>query len=97
VALVGEAAGFVSPSSAEGISYALDSAALLARALGPGLSGWAERYRTATGPLRRSLLVKTLKVPFLYAPPLRRLAMWSGLLATPVGAPPPLAATAAAR
>lgn len=96
VALVGEAAGLVSPSSAEGISFALRSAALLAAALQPGLEGWAARYRAATRPLRRELGWKALKVPVLYAPPLRRLVMASGLLATAVGAPP-LAAPAAAR
>jgi flavin-dependent dehydrogenase len=97
VALAGEAAGLVSPSSAEGISFALRSAALLAGALAPGLDGWAARYRAATGPLRRGLGWKALKVPVIYAPPLRRLVMASGLLATPVGTPPPLAAAAMAR
>jgi len=97
VALVGEAAGFISPSSAEGISFALESAALLAGALGPGLEGWAARYRTASAPLRRRLLWKALKAPLLYEPPLRRLIMSSGLTAMPVAAPPPLAAPAPAR
>ena len=46
VALVGEAAGFVSPSSGEGISFALRSARLLAEALEPGLDG-------AVGAVRR--------------------------------------------
>jgi len=92
VALVGEAAALVSPSSAEGISFALRSAALLARALEPGLSGWARRYRAAAGPLRRELLWKMLKVPVLFAPLPRRIVMASGLGAIPVGSGPPLAA-----
>lgn len=94
VALLGEAAGLVSPSSAEGISFALRSAASLAAALERGPAGWPARYRAATGPLRRALLWKTLKAPVLYAPPLRRLVMASGLLAVPVGAPPPRTAAA---
>lgn len=94
VGLVGEAAGLLSPSSAEGISLALRSATLLAGALEGGLEGWAARYRAATGPLRRGLLWKVLKAPVLYAPPLRRLVMATGLGAAPVGAPPPLAALA---
>jgi geranylgeranyl diphosphate/geranylgeranyl-bacteriochlorophyllide a reductase len=79
VALVGEAAGFISPSSAEGISYALRSAAALARALDPGVEGWDRRYRAATAGLTVSVLLKRLKSPFLYRPLLRRAVMRSGL------------------
>jgi geranylgeranyl reductase len=79
VALAGEAAGFISPSSAEGISYALRSAAALARALEPGLEGWDRRYRAGTAGLRRSVLLKRLKSPFLYHPLLRRAVMASGI------------------
>jgi geranylgeranyl diphosphate/geranylgeranyl-bacteriochlorophyllide a reductase len=75
----GEAAGFISPSSAEGISYALRSAAALARALDPGVEGWDRRYRAATAGLTVSVLLKRLKSPFLYRPLLRRAVMRSGL------------------
>lgn len=78
VALVGEAAGFVSPSSAEGISWALRSAAALAEALEPGLAGWEARYRAAARGLRRDLVLKRLKLPFMYRPWLRALALRSG-------------------
>jgi len=88
VALVGEAAGFVSPSSAEGLSRALRSGAALAAALGPGLEGWAGRYRAATAGLRREILVKALKAPVLFTPLLRRAVMASGLGSIPVGEPP---------
>jgi flavin-dependent dehydrogenase len=94
VGLVGEAAGFLSPSSAEGISFALRSAALLAGALEPGLAGWAARYRAATRPLRRGLALKALKAPLLYAPRVRRLVMASGIGAVAVGAPPVMDAVA---
>jgi flavin-dependent dehydrogenase len=97
VALVGEAAGLVSPSSAEGVSFALRSAALLAEALSPAREGWADRYRAATRSLRRGLILKTLKTPLLYTPALRRLVMASGLGATRVGAPPVLTEPEAAR
>jgi flavin-dependent dehydrogenase len=79
VALVGEAAGLVSPSSAEGLSYAFRSAAALAAALDPGLEGWARRYRAATRALRLSLALKRLKSPFMFRPALRRAVMASGL------------------
>jgi len=78
VALLGEAAGFVSPSSAEGISWALRSAAALADALEPGIFGWEGRYRAATASLRRDLVLKRLKMPFMYWPWLRALALASG-------------------
>ncbi len=80
LALVGEAAGFISPSSAEGFSYAFRSALALARALEPGLEGWEVRYRHATATLRTNLLLKNLKSPMMYVPALRRLALRSGLL-----------------
>jgi len=78
VALVGEAAGFISPTSAEGISWALRSGAALADALAPGLEGWEARYRAATAPMRRRLLAKRLKLPVMFRPWLRRLALRSG-------------------
>jgi flavin-dependent dehydrogenase len=97
VALVGEAAGLVSPSSAEGISRALRSGAALAEALAPGLEGWEARYRAATAGLRRELAAKALKAPVLFHPVLRRLVMASGVGTIPVGASPvtpaPVAAT----
>lgn len=80
VFLIGEAAGFVSPSSLEGVSGALDSARLLADAL---LDGGDPRaaYDRATLGLRIKLSGKLLKCPFMYQPTLRRLVMRSGLTA----------------
>ncbi|HSN91809.1 MAG TPA: FAD-binding protein [Anaeromyxobacteraceae bacterium] len=88
VALAGEAAGFVSPSSAEGLSRALRSGAALAAALAPGLEGWAPRYRAATAGLRREILGKRLKASVLFSPTLRRAVMASGIGAVPVGEAP---------
>lgn len=79
VLLVGEAAGFVSPSSAEGISYALRSAAAVERALWPGLAEVAARYRTAALPLAASVCAKMVKSSAIYGPAARRLVMRSGL------------------
>lgn len=84
VALVGEAAGWISPSSAEGVSYALRSAIMLADSLQQGLSGALGRYRRATICLRSNLLGKNLKSPAMYNPQLRTLAMHSGLLSVKV-------------
>jgi geranylgeranyl diphosphate/geranylgeranyl-bacteriochlorophyllide a reductase len=79
VLLAGEAAGFISPSSAEGISYALSSAALLARSLQPGLSGAAQRYRGAVAPLAFKVGIKGAKSAAIYASASRRLVMRSGI------------------
>ncbi|HPE35586.1 MAG TPA: FAD-binding protein [Spirochaetales bacterium] len=92
VALVGEAAGLISPSSAEGFSYAFRSALSLAQALGPGQDGWLGRYTAANARLRAELAVKALKLPVMYQPWLRRLALASGALSvdrvdTPISRP----------
>ena len=75
--LIGEAAGFISPSSLEGISYAMESADMLSSAL---LShNPASEYRRKTLKLRIKLGLKVLKCPFMYHPFLRRLVMKSGI------------------
>jgi len=77
--LVGEAAGLISPSSAEGISFALRSAAALAGALEDGLDGASGRYRTAAFPLTAEVCIKLAKSSVIYGPALRRLALASGI------------------
>jgi flavin-dependent dehydrogenase len=79
VLLAGEAAGFISPSSAEGISYALRSAAALARALECGLDGADSRYRAASWPLALDVGIKALKSSAIYGQTTRRLIMRSGV------------------
>jgi flavin-dependent dehydrogenase len=81
VLLAGEAAGWISPSTAEGFSFAFRSAALAAQALEAGPKEAAERYRRLTRPLCISLFGKLLKSPAMYWPYLRGLAMGSGLTA----------------
>lgn len=78
-ALVGEAAGAISPSSAEGISYALKTSLYLAESLEEGLEGFLPRYERRLKKLRLNLLLKHIKAPAMYQPFLRRLAMGSGL------------------
>jgi flavin-dependent dehydrogenase len=89
VLLVGEAAGFVSPSSAEGISYALSSAASLAGALEAGIDGAQERYLARAWPLALKVAAKAVKGGAIYGTATRRLVMRSGIggLATPSGTP----------
>ena len=79
VLLIGEAAGFISPSSLEGFSYAFDSAILLAECFLKGDTQVEKRYRRATRKLRLKLFTKVLKCPFMYEPFLRRMVMRSNL------------------
>lgn len=76
--LIGEAAGFISPSSLEGISFALISARELAKEFPKHPT-----YRS----LKRKILGKILKIPFMYQPFLRRLVMKSGLQAIRISSP----------
>jgi flavin-dependent dehydrogenase len=79
IALVGEAAGAISPSSAEGISYALKSSLYLAQSLEAGIDGFLYRYKQKLSDIKLNLLIKNLKSPAMYNPFLRQLAMRSGL------------------
>lgn len=85
ILLAGEAAGFISPSSAEGISFALRSAAAVAGALEPGLAGADARYRAVAWPLALSVQAKALKASAIYGRVTRRAIMRSGLGSIPVG------------
>lgn len=79
IALVGEAAGAISPSSAEGISYALKSSLYLAESLEEGIDGFLDRYKQKVKDIKLNLLIKNLKSPAMFNPFLRQLAMKSGL------------------
>ncbi|GHU84666.1 oxidoreductase [Clostridia bacterium] len=82
--LVGEAAGFISPSSLEGISYALNTAHILAKVLNSQCKNPCRTYRIKIVPIRAKLLMKILKSQFMYRPFLRKLVMKSGLLSIEV-------------
>ncbi len=91
VALIGEAAGWVSPSSGEGISYALRSAAILAEAIRESPGDFAPGYLARCRSLRADIRRKLLKCALLYRPPLRAALLRSGLGAmrmTPAPAEP---------
>ena len=79
IALLGEAAGWISPSSAEGLSYAFRSAFLLAQALNTGPDGFEKRYHDLTRKLRTNIFLKNLKSQFIFNPGLRKVIMRSGL------------------
>jgi flavin-dependent dehydrogenase len=80
VALIGEAAGWISPSSAEGLSYSFRSAYALANAIQQRPDDIIAEYYRNTNRLRLNIKLKHLKSPFMYNAFLRKLAMKSGLL-----------------
>lgn len=79
VAFVGEAAGFISPSSAEGFSYAFRSALILSECLKESLDGFEKRYHEKTKELRNNIFLKNVKSRFIFQSVLRRLVMKLGL------------------
>ena len=79
--LTGEAAGMISPSSLEGISYSMESARILAGIINGGLNNIGYKYFVKTFGIRIKLILKVLKIPFMYNRILRYLIMKSGLKA----------------
>lgn len=81
-ALIGEAGGFISPSSAEGISFALKSAYHLAESLAPGLEGFQKRFRKNVSPLIRSIAKKRWKITAMYNRVIRAAILKTGVLSS---------------
>jgi len=77
--LIGEAAGFISPSSLEGISSAINTAYILSKVLNVREANPCNVYHRRTLGLRLKLFLKVLKSPFMYSLPLRKMVMASGL------------------
>jgi len=84
--LIGEAAGFISPSSLEGISYAFASGKLLAETLNENENN--KEYNQKIISIKRKLYQKCIKAPFLYQPLLRKIIMKSGIDSIPVNKKP---------
>ena len=81
LALIGEAAGATSPTSAEGFSYGLTTSLKLFKALEGGLKHAEKRYDLACNSVRRNLMMKRFKSPAMYWPKVRGAVMTSGLTA----------------
>ncbi len=79
VYLIGEAAGFISPSSFEGISYAITSGKILAEVFRDGNKCLGELYRKKTRKIRIKLWLKMIKRWFMYNPFARFIVMKSGI------------------
>ncbi|MDR2808333.1 MAG: FAD-binding protein [Spirochaetaceae bacterium] len=79
VYLIGEAAGMISPSSLEGISYSMESAKKLAEIINGNFKNIEYKYYMSTLGIRIKIIFKILKMPFLYNKILRKLIMKSGI------------------
>jgi flavin-dependent dehydrogenase len=77
--LIGEAAGMISPSSLEGISYSMESAGKLARIINGNYNNIGRKYFMSTLGIRIKLILKILKMPFIYNKILRKIIMRSGI------------------
>lgn len=77
--LIGEAAGLISSSSLEGISYAMQSACILAKVLNKKLLNSNNTYMKKTLKMRAKLKLKIFKRPFMYNKLLRKIVMKSEL------------------
>lgn len=78
---IGEAAGFISPSSLEGISYAMATGRLLAYAFNNCKKENKIKtiYKRKTTSLRMKIVLKLLKCPFMYNHFLRNLILKTGI------------------
>ena len=77
--LIGEAAGLISPSSLEGMSYAMQSAHYLSQALNKSEKKSAMIYTHMLSGLKIKIFTKLAKCPFMYNKHLRAAVMKSGL------------------
>ena len=77
--LIGEAAGMISPSSLEGISYSMESARILAEIMNGDLNNIGYKYFMGTLEIRIKLLLKIFKMPFMYNKILRGIIMKLGI------------------
>ncbi len=66
ISFIGEAAGLISTSSSEGISYALRSGRYLAQAMNQNIKDYPRIYEKKVLKLRKMLFVRRLKSPVMY-------------------------------
>lgn len=75
IVLIGEAAGFISPSSAEGISYGLKSGSILASCINKYGNNFGVNYERKIKKIKFNLFIKNLKSMIMYNKYLRRIIM----------------------
>lgn len=80
IALIGEAAGWISPSSAEGLSYSMESAYILSESIKKSLNNFMFHYVRSTRKIRRNIAMKNMKSHLMYNRFTRKMIMASGIL-----------------
>lgn len=73
IILIGEAAGFISPSSSEGLSYAYRSASDLAMVIEKDRDNVIKGYARKVTKIKANIMIKNIKSLFLYNSALRNL------------------------
>ena len=81
IALIGEAAGLISPTSAEGISYAMLSGCLLGDAINENPQNFFSLYEQKVQTLKTNISHKMLKYPIMYNKNIRKLIFKLGISA----------------
>ncbi len=76
---IGEAAGWISPSSAEGFSYAFKSADILANILLNNRDASLQKYYFKSWSIRKDIYCKWLKMPLMYNQTVRNIILKSSL------------------
>lgn len=79
VALIGEAAGLISPTSAEGISYAMLSGDILGEAIIENKKNFLTIYEQKVNFLKKNITKKMLKYPAMYNKKLRKIIFKLGI------------------
>ncbi|MCK5854507.1 MAG: FAD-binding protein [Sulfurovaceae bacterium] len=79
VALIGEASGLVSPTSAEGISYAMLSGDALGRAILEDKENFLELYKRNAKSLKKNIDSKMRKYPVMYNQMIRKMVFKLGV------------------
>jgi len=79
IALIGEASGLISPTSAEGISYAMLSGSELAKAIVENKENFMELYERNANYLKKNIDSKMRKYPVMYNQTLRKMVFRLGI------------------
>ncbi len=84
VHVIGEAASLISPSSSEGISFALRSGRFLAESMNKSYVNYQYDYHKAVKSLKKAMFIKEKKSRLMYPRLPRKLIIKSGVLSTKV-------------
>lgn len=82
--VIGEAGGFISPSSSEGISFALRSGRYLAESINKSFINYSYYYKKEAKKLQNAMFIKEKKSKLMYSKFFRNIIIKTGILSTKV-------------